>query len=439
MDLMIIILQLILSLSILVIVHEFGHFFFARLFKTRVEKFYLFFNPWFSIFKFKKGDTEYGLGWLPLGGYVKISGMVDESMDKNQLKEEPKPWEFRTKPAWQRLLIILGGVTVNFITAIIIFWMVLFKWGESYIPLENARHGLVFHPVAHEIGLQDGDQVLRIGEHVPDAINDILRLILLEDASSITVLRDGEEAKINIPPNFDQTVLANRIRAFASFRVPVIVNSVVAASGAEAGGLQVGDSIVKVNHTEILYFDQLSKHLANYSDSLVEIGLYRGGTLHYLPIQVDQHGRIGFHITDPASILGLRQVDFGFFEALPAGISKGTNLLIDYVKQFRLVFSQEGVRQLGGFGTIGSLFSPTWDWERFWYNTAFLSIILAFMNILPIPALDGGHVMFLTYEMITRRKPNEKFMEHAQVIGMILLLGLVIWANGNDIYRWLAY
>ncbi len=437
MDFLIKALQLILSLSILVILHEFGHFFFARLFKTRVEKFYLFFNPGFSLFKFKKGDTEYGLGWLPLGGYVKISGMIDESMDKEQLKEEPKPWEFRSKPAWQRLLIMVGGVLVNFITALVIFWLILFKWGESYIPAENARYGLYFHPVAQEMGLIEGDRVLKVGDHVVETVPGITRFILLEDASEMTVERDGVQIQLPIPSDINQRILAAGVRTLADFRLPIVVDTVIPGSGAFHGGLQKNDSIVGVDNVETPFFHQFTAELANHSGQETLISLYRDGNLHHLNMRVDEGGKLGFGPKGPAKLLGARQISYGFIEAMPAGINKGVNLLTGYVKQLKLVFSREGAKQIGGFGTIGSLFAPVWDWESFWYTTAFLSIILAFMNILPIPALDGGHVLFLIYEIVARRKPSDKFMEHAQMVGMVLLLGLLIWANGNDLYRWI--
>ncbi|WP_026473890.1 RIP metalloprotease RseP [Alkaliflexus imshenetskii] len=437
MDFLIKALQLILSLSILVILHEFGHFFFARLFKTRVEKFYLFFNPGFSLFKFKKGDTEYGLGWLPLGGYVKISGMIDESMDKEQLKEEPKSWEFRSKPAWQRLLIMVGGVLVNFITALVIFWLILFKWGESYIPAENARYGLYFHPIAQEMGLQEGDRVLKVGTHDVETVPGITRLILLEDASEMTVERNGEQILLPIPSDINQRILAAGVRTLADFRIPIVVDTVIPGSGAFIGGLQKNDSIVGVDNVETPFFHQFTAELANHRDKETLISLYRDGNLYHLNMSVDESGKLGFGPKGPTKLLGARQLSYGFFEAMPAGINKGVNLLTGYVKQLKLVFSREGAKQIGGFGTIGSLFAPVWDWESFWYTTAFLSIILAFMNILPIPALDGGHVLFLIYEIVARRKPSDKFMEHAQMVGMVLLLGLLIWANGNDLYRWI--
>jgi regulator of sigma E protease len=435
MDFLIKALQLILSLSILVILHEFGHFFFARLFKTRVEKFYLFFDPWFSLFKFKKGDTEYGVGWLPLGGYVKISGMIDESMDKEQLEQPAQPWEFRAKPTWQRLLIMIGGVSVNFITAMVIFWLILFKWGESYIPAENAKYGFTFHPIAHEIGLLEGDRVLMVDTLKIDNVQLVGRYIMLEEPSHMTVLRGDSTLQIQVPADLKKRLLAEEVRQFADYRYPVIVDSVIPGMGAAQAGLLKNDSIYAVNGVNTTYFKDMVAELARNIGKTVDVGIYRGADTLTLPILVNDLGKIGFGSKSPSELLGYKTVEYGFFEALPAGIDKGVNLLVNYVKQLKLVFTREGAKQIGGFGAIGNLFPNIWDWESFWYNTAFLSLILAFMNILPIPALDGGHVLFLVYEMVTRRKPSEKFMEYAQITGMILLFGLLIYANGNDLFR----
>ncbi len=437
MDFLIKVLQLILSLSILVILHEFGHFFFARLFNTRVEKFYLFFNPGFSLFKFKKGDTEYGIGWLPLGGYVKISGMIDESMDKEQMAQPPQPYEFRAKPAWQRLLIMVGGVMVNFLLAIVIFWMILFRWGDSYIPAENARYGLYFHPVAHEIGLQDGDNILAINGEEVKTISSIVRMVLIEDAHTMLVQRGDSQFVLTVPETFKNRILSEEVRLLASYQIPVLVDSVLEDSGAGRAGLQRNDSIVSVDTLATPYFNQFSSSLDGLQGKETIVGLYRDGQYIQLPMEVDKDGKIGFFPRPPSDILGEETVTYSLGSALPAGIDKGVSLLGNYVKQLKLIFSKEGAKQIGGFGTIGSLFPSSWDWEIFWYNTAFLSIILAFMNILPIPALDGGHVLFLLYEIVARRKPSEKFMEHAQMVGMVLLLSLLLFANGNDLYRWL--
>ncbi len=430
-------LQLILSLSILVVLHEFGHFFFARLFKTRVEKFYLFFDPWFSLIKFKKGDTEYGIGWIPLGGYVKISGMIDESMDKEQMKQPPQPWEFRSKPAWQRLLIMVGGVVVNFLLAIFIFWMILFKWGESYIPAENAKYGLHFHPVAHEIGLQDGDNVLSVGDFPVKTIGDISYNILLEDVSEMEVQRGKSIIRLDIPDGFQKEILAGQVRQFADFRMPVLVDSVVQGVNNHEGGIRANDSIVAINNVSTPFFHEFSAEMGKHSNDTVIVSLYRGGELLHQNVWVNELGQIGFLLKGPDEVFGSKTQTFGFFEALPAGINKGVKTLTDYVKQMKLVFTKEGAKQVGGFAAIGNLFPSVWHWPSFWYFTAFLSIILAFMNILPIPGLDGGHVLFLLYEIIVGRKPSDKFMEYAVTAGLLFLVALLLFVNGNDLYRFL--
>jgi regulator of sigma E protease len=438
MDTLIRVIQLILSLSLLVILHECGHFFFARLFKVRVEKFYLFFNPWFSLFKFKKGDTEYGIGWLPLGGYVKIAGMIDESLDTAQLAQEPQPWEFRSKPAWQRLLIMVGGVVVNFITAILLFWLILFKWGETYIPAENAKYGLMFHPVAHEIGLVDGDRILEVGGVKIETIGDIATGILIDNASTLLVERGDSQFILPVPESFKSEIISGEVRQLATFQIPAIVDSTMPNSPAYKAGLIKNDRIVKIDTVSTPFFHQFSATIASYAGSSTNITVERDGQQLQLPVDIDSNGKLGFLPKTTGSLLGTRVTNYSLFEAFPAGIERGISTLTAYVKQLKLVFTKEGVKQLGGFGTIGSLFPTIWDWQTFWVMTAFLSIILAFMNILPIPALDGGHVLFLLYEMITRRKPSEKFLENAQIAGMILLLLLLIFANGNDLLRWLG-
>ncbi|WP_462317124.1 RIP metalloprotease RseP [Marinilabilia sp.] len=430
-------LQLILSLSILVILHEFGHFLFARLFNTRVEKFYLFFNPGFSLFKFRKGDTEYGLGWLPLGGYVKISGMIDESMDKEQMKQPAKPWEFRAKPAWQRLLIMVGGVLVNFITAMIIFWMILFKWGESYIPVEGASYGFSYHPIGHELGLQDGDKVLAVDTFKVETAGDVIRHVLLEDPEYFLVERADSVFKLPLPDELGQKFLSEGVKRFAQYRIPFVVDSVVPGMPAQEAGLIKGDSLVAVAGKEAPFFNQFVDELFHHKGDTTTVSFFRNGELMTLPIGVNKSGKIGVGPRAPSTYLDIKTREYGFFEAFPAGINKGFGILVGYVKQLRLIFTKEGARQVGGFGTIGSLFPASWDWNSFWYTTGFLSLILAFMNILPIPALDGGHVLFLLYEIVSRRKPSEKFLEHAQLVGMILLIGLLLYANGNDLFRWL--
>ncbi|NPA35240.1 MAG: RIP metalloprotease RseP [Chlorobi bacterium] len=434
MDIFIKAIQLILSLSLLVILHEFGHFFFAKLFKTRVEKFYLFFNPWFSLFKIKKGETEYGIGWLPLGGYVKISGMIDESMDKEALKQPPQPWEFRAKPAWQRLLIMIGGVLVNFITAFVIFWFVLYTWGESYYDAGSAKYGFYYAPVAHEIGLKDGDRVIYVDTFKVNTVSDITKHILLEDVKSLTVVRGDSTFTLPIPEDFGQKIMASGVRTFAEFRIPAVIDSVIPNSPAQKAGIMKGDSIISVNGQPASFFHQFQKAIVSNAGKNIVIDLVRNGELKSLTVHVPEKGIIGVGNKQP-DFLKVKQFRYGFWEAAPAGIKKGFKILVDYIKQLKLIFTKEGVKQLGGFGTMGNLFPSSWNWYVFWSNTALISLILAFMNILPIPALDGGHVLFLLYEIITGRKPSDKFLEYAQVAGMVLLLGLLLYANGNDIFK----
>ncbi|MDR2956001.1 MAG: RIP metalloprotease RseP [Prevotella sp.] len=440
-------LQLILSLSILVIIHEFGHFLFARIFKIRVEKFYLFFDPWFSLFKFKpKGsDTEYGIGWLPLGGYVKISGMIDESMDKEQMAQPPKPWEFRSKPAWQRFLVMVGGVLFNFILAIFIFAMMLFVWGDKYLPLKNVKQGMYFSEQAKTGGFQDRDIILSadgkelgIGRGVLD-MNTLMTFI---DAKTVTVERNGKPVDINLPEEFADEVISSKKAPYDYWLAPVI-DSVAPNREADKIGLQKGDSIVALDSVPIGSFNELRKKVSDISNRLegsetqnLAITFHRDTLIETVTARIDTSGVIGITtITIPFGKDELQTDKYNFFASFPAGIKMGVNTLKGYVAQMRFIFSKDGVKNLGGFGAIGSLFPPIWDWHSFWTMTAFLSIILAFMNILPIPALDGGHIMFLLYEVITRRKPSEKFMEHAQVVGMLFLLLLLIVANGNDLMR----
>ena len=434
-------LQLVLSLSLLVIIHEMGHFLFARLFKTRVEKFCLFFDPWFTLFKFKpkRSETTYAVGWLPLGGYVKISGMIDESMDLEQMKQPPQPWEFRSKPAWQRLLIMVGGVLFNFLLALFIYSMILFAWGDSYIPVQKAPLGMDFNETMHEAGFQDGD-VLISADGVPFERMGADLLMGIVDARQVTVLRDGQEASVYIPDGMMDKLLADSTR-FADFRIPFVVDSLAAQGPAALAGLQPGDSITQLDGRNIAYFDFKEEMMkrqqtlaAAPSDSLsqalrsIRLTYVRQGVTDTLSLSVEAQ-------TD--RLLPVVQKDYGFFASFPAGVKLGVETLEGYVGQMKYLFSKEGAKQLGGFGAIGSIFPATWDWHQFWYMTAFLSIILAFMNILPIPALDGGHVLFLIYEIVARRKPSDKFMERAQMVGMFLLFALLIWANLNDVIRFL--
>ncbi|MDD6211066.1 MAG: RIP metalloprotease RseP [Bacteroidales bacterium] len=429
--------QLILSLSILVIVHEFGHFIFARIFKVRVEKFYLFFNPWFTLFKFKpkNSDTEYGIGWLPLGGYCKISGMIDESMDKEQMAQPPKPYEFRSKPAFQRFMIMIGGVLFNFILALIIYAAILFTWGDSYLPMKNASMGMDFSETAHQMGFQDGDILLSADNIELDRYGEnTIRAIAA--AKEVRVLRNGKEVAIPVPSDFMQQLMGQK-KGFAAFRYPMVVEKTLKNSPAEQAGLKRGDSIVAINGmaTPVIY--EAMEQLADNKGKSVMVSFYRDGALQEMSIETDTLGKIGIQTRALTDIYPLKTERYNFFESIPAGVKKGVNTLKGYISDFQYVFTKEGASSLGGFGTIGSIFPATFHAETFWEMTAFLSIILAFMNILPIPALDGGHLLFLLYEIVTRRKPSEKFMEYAQMVGMFILFALLIYANGNDLFRFL--
>lgn len=430
-------LQLILSLSILVLVHEFGHFLFARLFKVRVEKFYLFFDPWFSLFKFKpkNSDTEYGLGWLPLGGYCKISGMIDESMDKEQMAQPPKPYEFRSKSAGKRLLIMLGGVMFNFLLALFIYSMVLYTWGESYMPMKNLKMGLTYSEVVKEVGFQDGDLLYKADDVPLERYNmDAIRKVI--NAKTATVLRDGVETVIPIPEDMMQRLMRGKtFFAVSGDRFPMVIDGFVDGSPAQTAGMQANDSIVSLNGLPVLTFVEGAKILEANKGKEIEVGFYRAGVEQTVLLTTTEEGKLGISMKLFEKFYPSAKRTYGFFESFPAGITLGVNTLNGYVSDMKHVFTKEGATSLGGFGTIGNMFPAKWDWRKFWEQTAFLSIILAFMNILPIPALDGGHVMFLLYEVIARRKPSDKFLEYAQITGMFILLGLLLYANGNDILR----
>ena len=428
-------LQLILSLSILVLIHEFGHFIFARIFKVRVEKFYLFFDPWFSLFKFKPkiSETEYGVGWLPLGGYCKISGMIDESMDKEAMAQPPKPYEFRSKPAGQRLMIMIGGVLFNFLLALLIYSMLLFKDGDTYLPLKNIKAGMEFSETFLNVGFRDGDILLRADEVELERFGeDCFRSVL--NAKTVTVLRDGVETEITIPEDMAQRVMRDK-KGFANIRYPMVVHEVNPGSPASVAGLQPNDSIVSINGVVTPTFFEVAEQLDQNKDRDVTVGLYRAGISQAVILHTDTAGLMGVYTKTPFQVYPTVTREYSFLEAFPAGIMLGVNTLKGYVSDMKYVFTKEGASSLGGFGTIANLFPEVWDWSYFWKMTAFLSIMLAFMNILPIPALDGGHVMFLLYEVITRRKPSDKFLEYAQVAGMIILFALLIYANGNDLVR----
>ena len=435
-------LQLVLSLSLLVIIHEGGHFFFARLFKIRVEKFYIFFDPWFSLFKFKpkNSETEYGIGWLPLGGYCKISGMIDESMDTEQMKQPPQPWEFRSKPAWQRLLVMIGGVLMNFLLALFIYSMILFTWGDQYIALKDMSYGMKFNETAREIGFRDGDILVSAdGKELTRYNVDMLRS--LAEAREVVVLRDGKEEQI-LMPEISLLEIAKEDPPFVDMLIPNVVDSVLANGGFAKAGLQKGDSLIAFNGTPLHSWNEFTEQLGELrlrseveqkSSASFSLVYSRAGVRDTVNVTTDDQFKVLAYSMNPG--YQPTRLTYGFFESFPAGVALGINTLKGYVNDMKYVFTKEGAKSVGGFGTIGSIFPKVWDWQRFWSMTAFLSIILAFMNILPIPALDGGHVLFLLYELVAHRKPSDKFLEYAQMVGMFLLFGLLIWANFNDILR----
>ncbi len=442
MEITIKIVQFFLSLSVLILIHELGHFLAARYFNTRVEKFYLFFNPWFSIFRKKIGETEYGLGWLPLGGYVKISGMIDESMDKEQMNQEPQPWEFRTKPAWQRLIIMLAGVTFNLLLAILIYIFMLSIIGEQYLPSQNLKYGVHAQPLAQEIGIQHGDIIVSVDNREIENFSQITAAVILNGASSIQVRRNGEMANIMVPEGFGRRVLDSMKdrgapgAGFVMERIPFIIHGVQQGSVAYEAGIEPGDKIVTLNGEEIPFFFEFRENLIRKAGETVEIGAERNGEWKTFELTLPESGLMGVMPKgDLSAFFELRKKEYSLIAAVPAGVNRAYSTTVDYLKQLRFVIRERDHESLGGFITIGSIFAPTWDWVHFWSITAFLSIILAIMNLLPIPALDGGHVMFLMYEIIVGRKPSDKFMEYAQTVGMVLLLGLIIFAQYNDIMR----
>nr|WP_319270950.1 RIP metalloprotease RseP [uncultured Draconibacterium sp.] len=430
--------QLLLSLSILVVLHEAGHFMFARLFKTRVEKFYLFFNPWFSLFKIKKGETEYGIGWLPLGGYVKISGMIDESMDKEAMKLPPQPWEFRAKPAWQRLLIMVGGVLMNFIFAMVIYISVLYAWGEQYLPTENVKYGVVVNETGEQLGFKTGDKILTVDNQYIEQFSKIVPTIVLDGAKTVQVERDGR--KVDVEITGEDLALLLKSKGIWEERIPydIQIGRLAKDLPAQKAGFEVGDVLGKVDGKSFDYYDQFTNYLESKAGQEIAIDLTRKGQEMTKTLTVTEDGKMGFNaaLNNP-DIFEFKTIKYGFLESIPAGINRGVQTTGNYLKQFKLFFKKEtkAYESLGGFATIGNIFSSSWDWAHFWNMTAFISIILAIMNLLPIPALDGGHVMFLFGEMITGRKPGEKFLEYAQIAGMVLLLALVLYANANDIIK----
>lgn len=486
-------LQLILSLSLLVVLHEFGHFAFARLFKVRVEKFYMFFNPSFSLVRFKKINgkwqvkwlapnvpdalkprldangnelkddkgnviydpltdedrakldvndwrkypetTEWGIGWLPLGGYCKIAGMVDETTDSQTLQSKPQPWEYRAQSVWKRLPIITGGVLVNFLSALVIYGMILYVWGKEYLPVKNAVYGYQYADVMLKNGFENGDHLLAVDGLEYDRKSDFIEKILIDGQQDVTVLRSGDTIHVLLPEDFAQQALASGETDLFVPRFPFVVAD-VAAEGPAQGILQKGDSVIAVNGETMSMYQDVIDYLSTYPSDSITITYMRQGVENTASLHLNKDGKMGVYTTDPyKSYLHLQHLTYGFWESIPAGVQLGWETLVNYVKQFKLVFTKEGAKNLGGFGAIGSLFPETWNWQLFWSMTAFLSIILAFMNILPIPALDGGYVLFLLYEIFTGKKPGDKFLERANTIGLFLLLALVLYANLNDIIR----
>ena len=438
--------QLILSLSILVIIHELGHYLTAKWFKCRVEKFYLFFDPWFSLLKKKVGETEYGIGWLPLGGYVKIAGMIDESMDKEQMKKPAEPWEFRSKPAWQRLIIMVAGVTMNILLAFFIYSMILLVWGERKVPVSSMKYGLAFRDsLMFDLGFKNGDKILAVNNQPVEDYTDIVKKLIL--GNEVSIERDGKLETVTLPVDLiGKLVEKKRSRMpLLEPRIPVIVDEVADSSNAYKAGLKSGDQIIAVNSASAIFFDELKNVLENSKEQTVQVKVLRGKDTLSLPTAVTKDGTIGFYPVsaisdlDSMGILKLHITKYSVLQAFPAGVKMAGEQLQFYIDQFKKILSPEtgAYKGVGGFKAMGSIFPDSgWDWETFWRITAFFSIVLAFMNLLPIPALDGGHVMFTLYEMVSGRKPSDKFLEYAQIVGMVILFGLLIYANGNDWFGW---
>jgi regulator of sigma E protease len=427
--------QLFLSLSILIVLHELGHFIPAKLFKTRVEKFYLFFDIKFSLFKKKIGETVYGIGWLPLGGYVKIAGMIDESMDKEQMAQPPQPWEFRTKPAWQRLIIMLGGVIVNFILGFLIYMMILFVWGTDYSNKEDIKYGFGVTKTMEQYGFEQGDKIVAVDGKPFNEVTDINSYLLFRDINTITVERvSGETVDLTVPEDIGTQLFEAGDLPAMTPRMPFKLDSVVADSPAGKAGILVTDKIVSINGEPINYFTDLKYTLKNTDKDVLQFEVERNNELVELDVTPNEDSTIGIISLETENVV-YHHKDYSFGEAVVKGTSLGYWTIKDYLAQFKYIFTKKGAAQVGGFAAIGNMFPPTWNWKAFWAITAFLSIMLGVLNLLPIPALDGGHVMFLLYEMISGRKPGDKFLEYAQLIGFILLIALVLFANGNDIYK----
>ena len=438
MEVLIKILQLVLALSILVLVHEFGHFIFARLFKIRVEKFYLFFDPWFSIFKYKpkNSDTEYGIGWLPLGGYCKISGMIDESMDKEAMAQEPQPWEYRSKPAWQRFFVIFGGVLFNFILAIVIYTGIMYAWGEQYIKNSDVTTGIYANELAREIGFRNGDRIISFDGQEIEKFNDLQVDLIRTQAKEAKVLRGGDTVTVSIDPVYIATIL--NTPGMFSLGFPFEVNEIPDSSINASSGLAPKDRVLAINGEDCDMFYEVQEKLAKVKGDSIVATVARGEEIVLIPLATDTLGRIQVTVnTDLSSFYTITQKEYSLLSAVPAGINKAVTTVGNYFKELKLIFSPktEAYKSVGSFISIGKIFPSSWDWHSFWSITAFLSVMLAVLNILPIPALDGGHLVFTLFEMITGKKPSDKFLEYAQMVGMVLLLGLMVLAFGNDIFR----
>jgi regulator of sigma E protease len=441
MDILIKVGQLILALAILVTVHEFGHYLAARAFKTRVEKFYLFFNPWFSVFKKKIGDTEWGLGWLPLGGYVKIAGMIDESMDTEQMKQEPQPWEFRYKPAWQRLIIMLGGIIVNLILGFGIYIFILWGYGKTYVGAEGNGHGVYVGEVLQQYGFQNGDKIVSMGGKEIKSLDEVGKGIMLRAEREFVVLHeDGTEETIKLPEDVEYEIFKTEGMNTVSHRYYPIIGQVVDGLEAHKKGLKAGDAVLAINGNEIKFWDEFTESIKSNAGGTLALTIERAGKIEEISVDVDSTGKIGIAMSTEIAGHGLSKskIDYSFADAFSAGIGFGYQTLRDYVVSLKFIFTSKGATGLGGVGTIANLYGSKWVWHDFWMTTAFLSFMLAFLNLLPIPALDGGHVAFLSWEMITGKSLPQKFLEYAQMVGIIFLLGLMLYANGLDVLRGLG-
>ena len=460
-------LALILSLSLLVLTHELGHLGFAKLFHTRVRRFYIFFNWKFSILKAKKfggkwhflffnattpeswneenlapedkDNTLWGIGWIPLGGYCDIAGMIDETKKADDLPSKPQPWEFRTKPAWQRLCIVSGGVLVNFVSALLLFSLIFARWGQDELPLRNATLGYDYHQVMLDEGFQKGDIIYAIDGNGVYDFSDASMVLLLNNPKQVTVLRGDSLVDLTMSGNLLERTNRDHVRHLMSPRMPFVVKDFVAGSAAERAGMQAGDSVVSIDGVPMAAYSDISVALNEHAGDSITVGFYRDGQLDSVTVQLSSDGKLGVQlVTDIAKLFDVKHIDYTFWQAVPAGINHGWNTLVEYVSSLKVLFSPGGMQSLGGFGTMSSIFPDHWEWQAFWTITALLALILAFMNIIPIPGLDGGHLLFTLWEMVTGRKPSDKFLTVAQNIGMILLLALMVLANGNDLWRWLS-